>query len=339
MAKDESAARELFDSLLGDRGDGPWSGSGSTIARRKRTTSSSRRRRTRRTAPSTEPIASTLQSLSRSPTREAGLLVFGVDAGAGEVNGVGFDVFRSVQPIADAPAFGGALERRIKSFTHLPISAPRRSRRLRSGIQGRDCRHPRTDERWWATPCSFGIRGGERPRSHEVRSAVQTMPHPLSADRFGRTARASLVLEVGVAGLEPVRFDLVLHNRGRGSAHRPAVLIRYMSSEGVRLRLPDAGSPLSTGFRRRIVPARPPAVPMSLFEPSEDVVIYPETSRACVRSGHHHCAQPALAILRLEIELHALDMKPVRDARIFPVGGPDTTASQILLQRVVFGEK
>jgi hypothetical protein len=54
-------------------------------------------------------------------------------------------------------------------------------------------------------------------------SNTEIMPHTTLADRFGRSARADLQLQV-VVGNGAVRIGL--HNRGRGSARQPAFILR-----------------------------------------------------------------------------------------------------------------
>ena len=275
----------------------------------------------------TDPATATLdpgdceeiaKSLSAFANTGGGVLVLGVDAGAGQNRGGGFDRVRRAAPIADVEAFGGALERRLRTFTDPPIAALAvhavTQPTDKSGIVLID------------VPAS----GGGPHRATNATTAVndryymrtaagaQTMPHPLLADRFGRIALPRLRMHVRQGPVAPFGFVFSFTNEGRGAARRPAAILREVRLEagGGELRWPSSpAQDASTGFVLRALPYGEAHLEGWFVEPYTDTVVYPGAPRGFFALSTSLYLKPEnfRTPIRLDYraELYALDVRPV----------------------------
>lgn len=145
------------------------------------------------------------------------------------------------------------------------------------------------------------------------------MPHAILADRFGRAAQPSLELHIRLSASDPMQVEIALVNTGRGAARRPAVALHDPPFAWATV-----GSPLKTGFRRAHTSA--PNAGLVLFEPHEDVVLYPGMLRA-VAWGTHSMARKQLVAPQayaFKATLYALDMRPIEGEATLSIPAPGT---------------
>lgn len=256
------------------------------------------------------------KSLSAFANTGGGVLVIGIDAGAGTKKGAGFDRVRSVATVADVEGCGGSLERRIKSFTEPPID----------GLSVIAIRKPSTTSGVLVIDVPMSDGGPHRATNASARvndryymrtaAGAQTIPHSLLADRFGRAANPKLRLLVRLVSTAPLSFVFSLTNIGRGVARRPAVILRDVKLRAAvgEIVWPTGRKWEASGFVFRGLPYGEVKLDGWLLEPYEDVVVYPGVPRGVFTlDTNARVSLDAFAPFRLDYraELHALDTQPV----------------------------
>jgi hypothetical protein len=170
------------------------------------------------------------KAMSAFANTGGGVLVLGMDAGAGGQRGQAFDRVQAVLPISNVEAFGGSLERRLRTFTEPPIR----------GLDLLSVADPETGGGVVAIYVPETTGGGPHravAASREVNdryymrtaSGDQTIPHPFLAALFAYALPPKLEFRARFSGWDPNNVglgplvELRLANRGRSPARRPAV--------------------------------------------------------------------------------------------------------------------
>jgi len=249
-----------------------------------------------------EDKANVAKALSAFANTGGGVLVFGVDAGGGGKKGQTFDRVNAIRPIEQVEAFGGSLERRLRTFTEPPIRGLDIAYATKPSTSGAGvlCIYvPKSTGGPHRAICATS----EVNDRYYMRTAAgdQTMPHALLAALFAYALPPKLEFRARFLArdflnseLGPL-VELRLANRGRSPARRPAVHLfgpppliwpRAPETFGIQTRTTEEG------LRYAALEPLPDAA---------DLVIYPESD---IVLATMRCDRPAFSPQGIRIDFH-----------------------------------